>query len=109
MTFHIGQKLVCVDADFEYYGIVDLNLPVHLGVYTVRDVVTGRGVSGLGLGLLLEEICNRAGPYGTEYSFVPDRFRPVVERKTDISIFEKMLTEENVSANLLRPTMYGGS
>ncbi len=96
MNFRVGMKLVCVDAVFaDCY--IQLNLPVYRGVYTVRDIVMGLGLDGLGPGLVFEEIQNPVGPLGTEYSFVAERFRPLVERKTDISNFEKMLTGENVN------------
>ena|ERR1700730_10848348 len=93
--FHIGQRVVCVDIrriDPEECP----NRPVRSGIYTVRGfVVPYAGYSGTP-GMLLEEIINRPYPYvqGTfEPSFWPLRFRPLLERKTDISVFTKILDE----------------
>ena len=52
-------------------------------------------------GILLEEIINPPCPYfegAFEPSFFPWHFRPFTDRKTDISVFKKMLNgiPENV-------------
>jgi hypothetical protein len=71
MTFHIGQKVICVD---------DRNLCFKLlsegSVYTVSHVEP-RGIS-------IVEV-----PGG---GFFAQRFRPIVERETSIEIFTAMLT-----------------
>jgi hypothetical protein len=91
MTFRVGQKVVCVDADFSMYGgKAPPNLPVEGGTYTLRGSVT----NGLCIWWRLGEISNptRDTELGImEPAFAARRFRPVVERKTDISIFKKML------------------
>lgn len=75
--FHVGQKVVCVDDEgYEHqirkgkvYCVVDVSrLPQFLRVdHWVNDAPGGNG-------------------------WAARRFRPVAERKTDISIFTEMLT-----------------
>jgi len=90
-----GQKVVMF-RDFghgarlraELDGVV---LPVKGPIYTVRelDPDTSNGFACI----RLVEIIN--GPHvgdGIEPSFEAALFRPVVERKTDISVFRAMLT-----------------
>lgn len=74
--FYVGQSVVCIDDKF-----VEKSLTKG-AVYTVSGV--GRGVSGYPM-LGLVEV--RGGDLG----WFPRRFRPVVERKTSISIFKAML------------------
>jgi hypothetical protein len=89
--FYVGQKVVCVDDRSP-----DLNWehPVSAGeVYTVQWAgvyqfrCTGRPTL---LAVRLFEVI-REWPDGNT-PLGAYRFRPVVERKTDISIFTKMLT-----------------
>ena len=96
MAFYVGQKVVCVD---DRRGEADHSeiTPVKCQIYTVRDVVEWRGQ----FGLRVHEILNPVDPWlGEERAFYASRFRPVVERKTDISIFKAMLnpSREDVSA-----------
>ncbi len=73
------------------------NFPVNGEIYTIRDIIgTGRLADGTTVYLfLLQEITNP--PIETidhgwiEPNFLSIDFRPLVERKTDISIFEKLL------------------
>lgn len=98
MAFYVGQKVVCVNAEStpgrEW---LDAELLVENAVYSVREIrwnpVTNRP------NLLLNEIrrnqeTNRVQFFG----YAPYRFRPLVEKKTDISIFTKMLTPTQVNA-----------
>lgn len=87
MTFRVGQKVVCIkepipQADCKY-AIFEKG-----ALYTVT---------------LIEE-CS-LGTFITVAELHPNvtgeacGFRPVVERKTDISVFTKMLTGKKVNAN----------
>lgn len=90
MTFRIGQKVVCIVGPAGWQTI-DENQPVHGQVYTVRETRLGKA----GQYIRLVEIVNSPGHYaeGIEECFFWWRgFRPVVTRKTDISIFTKLLT-----------------
>ena len=91
MTFRVGMKVVCVDV----MGLRSTHPPVLFGVvYTVRGVFDDP-IDGLGI--LLEEIINPMHERG-EYGYRPHRFRPIVERKTDISCFKHMLHPQGVDA-----------
>lgn len=87
-AFHVGQKVVCID---DSIGLDGSAAPIEEGrIYTIRGVTKGHSVRGEGIGLLFEEIPPLpAFPKG----YIHSRFRPVVERKTDISIFTDMLNK----------------
>lgn len=82
-NFHVGQKVVCVDA----HGADNV---IENGIYTIAGLVFS------GLGVTLGEAFPNVGDVG----FKACRFRPVVTRKTDIFIFRAMLntTPETVGA-----------
>ncbi len=97
MTFRVGQKITMKwNGTFRSDGsdtFGDQIYPKFGVVYTVRGTV----VAVNGPGVWLVEIINPPkvwddvdGPL--EQTFHVDAFRPVVERKTIISIFERMLT-----------------
>lgn len=96
MIFRIGQKVVCVD-DSVVVGLWDGGFNVKKGaVYTVRGIEPPCECLGASYGgLFLCEVVDV--PESTccgvrEPSYRAYRFRPIVERKTDISIFKKLLT-----------------
>lgn len=94
MAFHIGQKVVCVD-DSNMLPLYGEEIPVKGVVYTVR------GIHRDGNAIYLMEIRNEPRQYLDRYaecSFWGRRFRPIVEQKTDIRIFRKMLTPEHEPA-----------
>jgi hypothetical protein len=96
------QKVVCIKrgawTNAGRFG--GEQFPVFGKTYTVREVDTFDGAAWI----TLCEIVNPLHPYQgegwplSEASFRADRFRPIVERTTDISTFTKMLTPEKVSA-----------
>lgn len=92
MTFRVGQKVVCVNAE----GSANL---VKGAVYTIETILPEMlGTWGdeyvVAIGILLVETTP-----DTDYDcFFPTRFRPVVERKTSIEIFTRMLTDQKVEA-----------
>jgi len=95
MMFYVGQKVVCIAPhdQWETEGHKDIILPVKDGIYTIRAIYPGVTVPGLYF--LLSEIRNQ--PVRTEIGDVEQRFnahafRPIVEKKTDISVFTSMLT-----------------
>ena len=95
MMFRIGQKVVCVDdsgmADHPNVSKVSA-LPIKGAIYTVRGFAPPDFLRDDLFGLLLEEIIGKIHPiWNEEYGFRQVRFRPIVERKTDIAIFKKML------------------
>jgi len=104
MTFRVGQKVVCVDASGTVTrGGIEIPDAGELEVdriYTVSWV----GVSPISdkPAIHLKEVSARYAtshlPDWPRIPFRAERFRPVVERKTDISIFTKMLTNKRVNA-----------
>jgi hypothetical protein len=92
--FHVGQKVVCVNAA-KSYPTDDLE---YGHVYTIRSLVTEvLFQEGRATGVKLNEI-KRSSEVDSDVFWVLERFRPVVERKTDISIFTAMLTPAKADA-----------
>jgi len=89
MSFHVGQKVVCVDdRETNLIGLWREGFrPVKGKVYTVSATGLTHPFDPQELPcILVEELSRRV--------FEPiwaHRFRPIVSRKTDISIFTKML------------------
>lgn len=103
-NFHVGQKVVCVDGKF-HPDFCDVPcLPVEGAVYTIRAIELMTAVTGERSPIIkLVEIVNPVMEWeigDEEFGFVPRRFRPLVERKTDISLFKAMLnpSKEQVTA-----------
>lgn len=88
MTFRVGQKVVCVHDESTvpgYHWYSDESPPVKGSIYTVA--ATGlRSLIGTPC-VALVEIRRPDGYFYGEW-----RFRPIVERKTSIEIFTRMLT-----------------
>lgn len=103
MAFHVGQKVVCVDADSPVPGeapdsVWGTGEAVVTGqTYTVRRFYLRKGHPTL----WLDEVCRNPSSvvhWGVDVGYGAWRFRPVIERKTDISIFTAMLTPNRVNA-----------
>lgn len=97
--WHVGMKVVCVDASMRNYNppnygttIHDLNGLEEGRVYTVRDICDFDGV----IAVRLKEIFRLPTSLGREAPYAAARFRPVQKRKTDISIFKAMLHDDRV-------------
>lgn len=91
MTFHVGQKVVCVDD-------TKANVPVALDrmggltrgrIYTVRQNGLASWIDGRPC-VRLEEIVR---PF-PDTPYWAHRFRPVIERETSIEVFTAMLTPQ---------------
>lgn len=74
MVFYSGQKVVCVDAKERMNGP---SLLVEGQVYTILD--PARSVNGV----TIVEVDPFPCP-----AFHADRFRPIVDKQTDISVFK---------------------
>lgn len=82
--FRVGQKVVCVDDGLGILGNIPVNgLPIVGEIYTISNIGTTQ-YGGLGVNVIE---CEHDQPAGWRAS----RFRPIVERKTDIAIFTEML------------------
>lgn len=80
--FTVGQKVVCIDAS----GFEDRLC--QGAVYTVTSMNAE----------FLRVDCKSYGDDEISRGYYKRRFRPIVERKTDISIFKRMLTPQGVDA-----------
>ena len=94
MSFEVGDEVVFIGPGLwtQWLDLLEMGYVVcqHDVVYTVRAVIPCP-VSG-DLGLLLKEIVNPPHPlFGHEHAFYAGEFRKVLKRKTDISIFTKLL------------------
>jgi hypothetical protein len=88
VMFRVGQKVICVN-DVEYphaYGLPGMDGLTKGHVYTVREVGLSSWVDGRPAVRLAEIV----RPHD-DVPFWAHRFRPLVERKTDISVFKKLL------------------
>ena len=95
MSFYVGQKVVCVH-DLVAPATVN-ELPRKGSIYTVRWVGRRPETDGDKVGVLLAEISAGIEPVsGNEYAFLAEHFRPLIERKTDISIFQRMLLPSEI-------------
>lgn len=97
--FHVGQKVVCISDqgdDPNFTLLTDIERPKVGRIYTVRRISVG-SLCGK-VGITVEEIPEqrplliRDGMMGIgSVLFDAIDFRPLVARKTDISIFTDML------------------
>ena len=105
MSFDIGQKVVCVDDQFEdWVKALYTSLPKKDAVYVVRDVRIGatfeRGQRKGAISILLVGLVNPGVPNSTssmaERGFNSERFRPLdeVKEKNRGKEAEPELTEE---------------
>jgi hypothetical protein len=85
--FRIGQKVVCVDASRTVMGEP---VPLIVGtVYEISYIDTSPGPVAF-------RLMGVDGNGRISGLFNAARFRPVVEKKTDISVFEEILKRETV-------------
>lgn len=103
LDWKVGDKLVCVDAESHgkytsWVTIGDLDGLTAGETYTIRKIAP-YGYDGKVCVWLNEivrplrgNVCQQHGECG----FDPRRFRPVQKRKTDISIFQRLLTNPNI-------------
>lgn len=96
--FRVGQRVVCIDGSRNPSGFSKF-YPVEGQIYTIRGFHTEPHIKDVGI--FLEEIINPPTKWSDatscEWPFASKRFRPLVERKTDISMFEEMLREKETT------------
>lgn len=108
-NFQVGQKVVCVKPSpleqrvLRMLASMGCMMPSIGQTLTIRDVYVGSFKGQPEVFLKFHEIVNppvHCRDVFREGGFIANRFRPVVERKTDISIFQAMLnkTPEQVPA-----------
>jgi hypothetical protein len=92
MAFFVGQKVVCIKRDRWRREYDRRPMPRGERGPAFGELLTIRQIVEDGY-LLFVEIRNPIiKSVGEEAAFNPHHFRPVIERKTDISIFTRMLT-----------------
>src|SRR5215470_2330025 len=95
--FRVGQRVVCIDASpNQRYGVAVPGLK-RGGIYIIRSIGRKPKWESPGWGVLVEGICIKHPDVGCEWPMKPSRFRPVVDRPTDIGVFKKMLAGEPAS------------
>lgn len=111
MVFYTGQKVVFVgkgnfDSVRKWYP--ELQYPQRDVIYTVRQITYIGGVPGM----RLEEIVNPPRSFKEAYDEITwqqHEFRPLVETKTDISVFKENLERHNVKFKPRKMGQRGGS
>lgn len=100
--FRVGQKVVCVDAGSR--GRWDVGeAPITGRIYTIAEMFIDREDNKLVLSFIeLRRTEFACSVYGERLGYRASRFRPLVSRKTDISIFTAMLNPSSVTADLLK-------
>lgn len=104
-NFCVGQKVEFVGAG--NYGRLPrkVMVPEKNVIYTIRDLYIDP--TSKEVGLHLREITNQPEPFvhpagsgldGWEMGWLPAEFSPIVEAKTDISVFLRMLHPEKEPA-----------
>lgn len=98
MNFRVGQKVVCVDAKARY-GTKLFATPILEGeIYTIAGFQESVWVHGTICVLLVEAKNSRPHSFGgRDIGYQADRFRPLVEKKTDagMAILKTILDEVN--------------
>lgn len=91
--FYVGQKVVCVNAEWGVFNLpgkryLESKWVLEGGVvYTIRELLT----DNLGRATMkLVELIDRSE---FDVGYNRERFRPAVEKKTDISLFKAMLNK----------------
>lgn len=84
MTFRIGQRVVCVEGSSWHLA------PLIKGdVYTITNI-------GMFLGGLHVDVAEACSRYSPKLQWRADRFRPLADKQTDISVFTAMLNTKKV-------------
>jgi len=100
MTFHVGQKVVCVGT-FDRIGLM---MRIYRFFYPFEEARTGQvytvsNIYFIGDKMMLEIVELPTIDDGVwAPGYYARGFRPAVERKTDISVFKAMLKSSKVRA-----------
>ena len=90
--FSVGQHVVCIDASSGYGEWDECERLFEGAIYTVESIHLDHFNVPV---LWLAEVVRSADSvreFGPKAGYCISRFRPLVTKKTDISIFKKMLT-----------------
>jgi hypothetical protein len=92
--FYRGQKVICVDAKPEglsHWGLTEA--PVEGAIYTVRRYFLSAADWIVWLDELERDDWTRS-MWGPDAGYDARRFRPLVGKKTDVSIFERIFNPD---------------
>lgn len=97
--FRVGQKVVCINAG-QYNNEVapwgETEKIIEGEIYTIVHMLPWEdGTSVVHLAEVLRDGLSRLF-WGNDVGYAAARFRPLVERKSDISAFTKMLTPTDI-------------
>ena len=87
-NFRVGQKVECIRNPVMAYA--EVKYPAIGSVWRIRDIVPCPNSKRQGIRLVGWHLPTHPG-IGLEFILYTECFRPVVERKTDIEIFRRML------------------
>lgn len=88
MTFHVGQKVVCIKACGARIG----NVIKEGTILTIRDKPTAMRRTGrIMTGLLFQEVHNKKGINGWEPDYSMDKFRPLVDDHKGMTTLRSIL------------------
>ena len=102
MSFYVGQKIVCIDNAIKNAGatvVIGIDGIAHGTTGNMDGLQTGQIYSirdfGVcwdtgGLGIFLNEIIRPLEGAPVEVPYRATRFRPLIERKTDISALQRI-------------------
>lgn len=89
--FHVGQKVVCIDdTNFTHKNVGDTVMAGRIYVIRGFDRYVRKSVRGIYLNGVYCRARRGGRGNGEELSWKPYRFKPLTERKTDISVFERI-------------------
>jgi hypothetical protein len=89
--FRVGERVLCVDASAnQRYGVALPGLR-RGGIYVIRAIDLRPDWQAPGWGVHLEGFWITHPNVGCAWALKPQRFRLVVARPTDITIFRKLL------------------
>jgi hypothetical protein len=94
MAFYVGQRVECIDDGWRRPNPWVTRFPKKSEIFTIREIFISKD-DGRTQCLRLDEIQCGVCRLGNEVGFEASSFRPIVERKTDISIFESLLNPAN--------------
>lgn len=103
-NLRVGQKVVCIGDKWRKFPSVQ-SYPVKDQIYTIRSLYSGHGVNyntpiiGLYLVEIRSPIIETELDGLTEVGWIASAFRPLITRKTDISVFTRIL--DKVPSNVL--------
>ena len=99
--FYVGQKVVCIDNTPQPNSLDfgDGERPLVGNIYTItfifKDIATGSNVLCFHLAEIRRDNLSREMWDNEDIGYGAFRFKPLIEKKTDISIFKALINPVN--------------